>query len=167
MVEIIPIAIAILRCNNRYLFIKRRKPPYENLWSMIGGKIRAGEHIHDAAVREIMEETGSNQVLNYQYRGIVSERLVDADGALKAHFLIFVGYAEIIGFENSNTEGNLALFSQDEIDMNVEYFIPSDLRMFESFRTSVEENIPYEVELVQTEAGYNLAYYRKGERKRN
>ena len=107
MSTIVPIAISIIRCDNRYLFLKRKNPPYENLWSMIGGKIGIGEHIVDAAKREIMEETGAQEVNSYGYRGMVSERLVLADNTLSAHFLIFVGSAEISDYREDHREGEL------------------------------------------------------------
>ena len=95
MASLVPIAITILRCADQYLFIKRRKPPYENLWSLVGGKVNLGEHIRSAAVREVMEETGATRVWNYEFRGMVSERLITSNQELSAHFLIFVSYAEI------------------------------------------------------------------------
>ncbi|MBE0527103.1 MAG: NUDIX domain-containing protein, partial [Candidatus Thorarchaeota archaeon] len=93
MSKIVPIVITILECQNRYLFIQRKNPPYEGLWSLVGGKVNVGEHICSAAVREVMEETGAKSVEGYDYRGFVSERLVDSDGNLLSQFLIFVGHA--------------------------------------------------------------------------
>lgn len=161
MSTIVPIAISIVRCNNQYLFLKRKNPPYENLWSMIGGKIGVGEHIADAAKREIMEETGTQNVDTYEYRGIVSERLVLADNTLSAHFLIFVGSAKISDYRENHREGELALFSLDELNSLQDQFVPSDLRMFSSFRTACESPLLYEAELVHEDGRYTLRYYRK------
>ncbi|MHA2601531.1 MAG: NUDIX domain-containing protein [Candidatus Thorarchaeota archaeon SMTZ1-83] len=161
MSRIVPIAISIIRCDDKFLFLKRRNPPYENLWSMIGGKIGIGEHIVDAAKREIMEETGTQKVDSYEYRGMVSERLVLADNALSAHFLIFVGSAEISDYRENHREGELALFSLDEVSNMREHFLPSDLRMFSSFRTKSDSLHLYEAELVHEDGRYTLRYYRK------
>lgn len=161
MSRIVPIAISIIRCDDKFLFLKRRNPPYENLWSMIGGKIGIGEHIVDAAKREIMEETGTQKVDSYEYRGMVSEKLVLADNALSAHFLIFVGSAEISDYRENHREGELALFSLDEVSNMREHFLPSDLRMFSSFRTKSDSLHLYEAELVHEDGRYTLRYYRK------
>ncbi len=161
MSRIVPIAISIIRCDDKFLFLKRRNPPYENLWSMIGGKIGIGEHIVDAAKREIMEETGTQKVDSYEYRGMVSEKLVLADNALSAHFLIFVGSAEISDHRENHREGELALFSLDEVSNMREHFLPSDLRMFSSFRTKSDSLHLYEAELVHEDGRYTLRYYRK------
>ncbi|MHA2432489.1 MAG: NUDIX domain-containing protein [Candidatus Thorarchaeota archaeon] len=161
MPKLIPIAISILRCDDRYLFLKRRNPPYENLWSMIGGKINIGEHIVAAAIREVMEETGTRKVDSYECRGIVSERLVQADDTLSLHFLIFVGYAEISDYRENHREGELALFSLEEVNRLSDQFLPSDLRMFNSYRTTTDSPLLYEAELVHENGRYTLGYYRK------
>lgn len=161
MPTLVPIAIAIIRCDDRYLFLKRRNPPYENLWSMIGGKVNLGEHVREAAIREIIEETGTQHVDSYQYRGIVSERLVGVDGALSNHFLIFVGSAEISDFQGNHREGELALFSAEEVTDLSEQFLPSDLHMFNCFRERSVSSQLYEAELEHDNGTYKLRYYRK------
>ncbi len=157
----VPIAITILRCADRYLFLQRRNPPYENLWSMVGGKVSLGEHIRNAAVREVMEETGAPEVTNYQYRGFVSERLVKADDSLSSHFLIFVSYAEIPSFHETHREGNLALFTLDDIQSLKEQFLPSDYQMFMCFKEPEPAGSSYEAELLHNTTGYKLIYYRE------
>ncbi|MFW9794905.1 MAG: NUDIX domain-containing protein [Candidatus Thorarchaeota archaeon] len=159
MTKMVPIAITMLKHDDKFLFLKRRNPPYENLWSLVGGKVSLGEHIQDAAVREVMEETGAPSVSNYEYRGIVSERLIKKDGSLAAHFLIFVGYAEIPSFTKNHREGTLALFSENEIDSLEPEFLPSDFQMFKCFRKIGSPTL-YEAELLQDET-YKLIYYRE------
>ena len=163
MAKIVPIAITILRCADQYLFIRRRKPPYENLWSLVGGKVNLGEHIHDAAVREVMEETGATGVRNFESRGMVSERLITSNQELSDHFLIFVSYAEIDDFKDNHREGNLKLFTLDEIIGNDADFLPSDLQMFQSFNVAGGRSGVYEAELLHDGARYHLNYYRKTE----
>ena len=159
MTKLIPIVISILDCQGKYLFIQRRNPPYEGLWSMVGGKINIGEHIHAAAIREILEETGATEVIEYDFRGIVSERLVDVDTALTSHFLIFVGHASINDFHKNHREGNLALFSLEEIQSQKEQFLPSDYEMFHRFLGKNSGSVLHEAELLRDEKGYHLLYY--------
>ena len=161
MVQMVPIAITILKHEDKFLFLKRRNPPYENLWSMVGGKISLGEHIRDAAIREVIEETGASRVTNYEYRGMVSERLVKPDGTLSAHFLIFVNYAEISSYIENHREGTLSLFSENEIPSLEPDFLPSDFQMFKCFRESGCPTL-YEAELLQDD-GYHLIYYRESD----
>lgn len=161
MTKMVPIAITILSHNDQYLFIKRRNPPYEGLWSMIGGKIGIGEHIQDAAIREVLEETGTPSVTDYEYRGVVSERLVDIDGNLVAHFLIFVGYASIESYVKNHREGDLALFAEQEVESNSANFLPSDLEMFKRFLRKGTHSYLHEVELLHDKKGYHIEYYRE------
>jgi len=128
---------------------------------MVGGKVGLGEHIQKAAVREVMEETGALVVNNYKYRGLVSERLVESDGLLSAHFLIFVSSAEIPSFSENHREGDLALFTEDEIESAKEQFLPSDFQMFKCFKGNESIQTIYEAELLHDDIGYHLIYYRE------
>ncbi len=161
MTSMIPIVISILRCKGQYLFLKRANSPYENLWSMIGGKVGIGEHIHEAAKREVLEETGAATLSNYEYRGLVSERLVRSDGSLVNHFLIFIGHGEIDSYRESHREGELALFTLEEINIRGSEFLPSDRFMFDCFREASDMLNVYEAELEHDHGNYTLNYYRK------
>jgi 8-oxo-dGTP diphosphatase len=55
-----PVAAVGVVCLRRdeVLLIRRGKPPLEDSWSLPGGRIEWGERAADAALRELMEETG-------------------------------------------------------------------------------------------------------------
>lgn len=42
----------------RWLMCRRRKPPFQGLLNLVGGKIEPGESSGQAAARELFEETG-------------------------------------------------------------------------------------------------------------
>ena len=161
MSKIVPIVITILACKNRYLFIQRKNPPYEGLWSLVGGKINIGEHITEAAIREVMEETGAESVSDDDYRGLVSERLVDAGGKLLSQFLIFIGHAQIAEYTQNHREGDLALFTLDELHAVKNQVLPSDYEMFQRFLEPSTKSSVHEVELLQDDKGYHLVDYRE------
>lgn len=122
-----------------------------------------GEHIPSAAIREVMEETGSSLPNSYALKGIVSERLVSIDGELKSHFLIFVGDAKIDSFCEDHREGQLALFELEEILGMQAKVVPSDFQMFTRFHEKSTEHVEYhEAELIQDGKDYRLSYYREG-----
>ena len=163
MSKMVPIAITILRVDEKFLFLKRRNPPYENLWSLVGGKVGIGEHIPNAAIREVEEETGATDVVGYKLKGIVSERLVSSSGDLVAHFLIFVGEASITSFSENHREGTLSTFSVDELEKMQASILPSDYEMFSRFSKMKSNGLEYhEAELIQDQGKYTLSYYREG-----
>ena len=48
---------------NEVLLIRRANPPYQGCWSIPGGKVEFGETLHEAALRELKEETGVDAVI--------------------------------------------------------------------------------------------------------
>ncbi|EAP89072.1 MutT/nudix family protein [Oceanicaulis alexandrii HTCC2633] len=40
------------------LLIRRANPPFQGCWSIPGGKVEFGETLHQAGLREVLEETG-------------------------------------------------------------------------------------------------------------
>ncbi len=58
----VSVAITLERVNEKgeteYLFQQRKKNPYFGFWGRVGGKIRWGESILEAAARELKEEAG-------------------------------------------------------------------------------------------------------------
>ena len=58
----VSVAITLERRNEKgereFLFQQRKKNPYYDFWGRVGGKIRWGESVLEAAKRELREETG-------------------------------------------------------------------------------------------------------------
>lgn len=49
---------AVILQDGNLLMIKRGRPPRQGQWAVPGGKVRWGETLHEAVVREVREETG-------------------------------------------------------------------------------------------------------------
>ncbi|HEX4079991.1 MAG TPA: NUDIX hydrolase [Rhizomicrobium sp.] len=69
------------------LLIRRTKPPWQNEWSLPGGKVEYGESLRTALLREVVEETGLHvEILG---RIDVAELIRDeAAGAAGSHFVL-------------------------------------------------------------------------------
>ena len=52
------VGVVCLRAPDEVLLIRRGKPPGAGGWSLPGGRLEWGERLHDAALRELSEETG-------------------------------------------------------------------------------------------------------------
>lgn len=80
---------AVVVHNGALLLIRRRNPPEAGRWSVPGGRVRFGEPIWEAVVREVREETGI-EVTAERLLGWV-ERIGDRElesGSPGHHFVI-------------------------------------------------------------------------------
>ena len=78
------------------LMVKRSKPPAKGSWAVPGGKIRPGETMQQALVREIKEETGLDiQVGDIIYVFDVIQR--DEKNEITFHFVIIDFLCELKG----------------------------------------------------------------------
>jgi ADP-ribose pyrophosphatase YjhB (NUDIX family) len=69
------------------LLVRRANPPDAGLWGFPGGKIDYGEPIHEAAIRELRQETNVRAQPLTTFTAVdVFER--DADGALRSHYVL-------------------------------------------------------------------------------
>ena len=48
----------VLRSEGRFLLVERANDPGRGMFAFPGGRVEAGEHLPEAASRELMEETG-------------------------------------------------------------------------------------------------------------
>ncbi|MBX3234918.1 MAG: NUDIX hydrolase [Nitrospiraceae bacterium] len=81
-----PAVIGVVVRNGQVLSVRRSNPPDTGKWGFPDGKIKRGETIHAAAVREVEEETGLQvrpldvltalDVLNHDERGSLRFRYV-------------------------------------------------------------------------------------------
>jgi 8-oxo-dGTP diphosphatase len=78
---------AIIMREAKMMIVKRANEPAKGLWSVPGGVVELGEHLHDAIKREVNEETGLK---------VDIERLVDAvdnivfdeQGRIQYHYVL-------------------------------------------------------------------------------
>jgi 8-oxo-dGTP diphosphatase len=88
----------LIRSGNRYLLVRRAAEPDRGLWSVPGGLVEVGEKAADAAVREVLEETGLD-VKIVKTIGVVDKIVKDDVGRIKYHFVIIDYMAQPVGGE--------------------------------------------------------------------
>ena len=135
----LPVVVTALLDQNRILLIKRARGDYAGLWGLPGGKVENDEHLSDAAIREVYEESGIRARFK-SFLGLVSELLVE-NGRVVQHFLLHVcelvpGSVDI----TSDAEGRLEWFAIDELKGMKEEIIPSDYIVIEKIIKGRESN---------------------------
>ena len=79
--------IAVVCHFNSVLLVKRKEPPYENMWSIPGGKVEWGETLQKAVERKVREETGI-QVKAGSPINSFDMILEDDAGEIETHYVI-------------------------------------------------------------------------------
>jgi len=97
-----------------FLFQQRKKNPYYNFWGRVGGKMRWGETVIEAAERELKEETGLKA--EFEYRLLYHKRDFDKkSGKLLEDKIFLCVYAtKFSGELQEQFEGGLNRWMTDE-----------------------------------------------------
>ena len=83
---ILAVSAAIIR-DGKVLIVRRARPPAYGIFTLPGGGVEAGETLHEAIIREVMEETA----LTIEPLGLAGYReaiVRDAGGKVERHFVI-------------------------------------------------------------------------------
>ncbi len=124
------VAVSVVRDGDRVLLIRRERGSYAGMWALPGGKIEADEHLDEAAVREVAEETGIDAVFD-EHLGVVSEHLRKG-GETENHFLLHVCMLDTATDEiRSTDEGEARWFDVAEIGEMQDAIVASDFRILE------------------------------------
>ena len=94
---VIAVGAVVVR-QNRILLIRRGKEPAKGEWAIPGGRVELGETMHEAAAREVMEETSVSirpGELVYFFETIQP----DPDGRIRYHYAIFDFMAQYLAGE--------------------------------------------------------------------
>ena len=91
------VSAAIIR-DGKVLIVRRARAPAYGVFTLPGGGVEAGETLHEAVIREVMEETA----LTIEPLGLAGYREAiarDADGKVERHFVILPFAARFVAGE--------------------------------------------------------------------
>jgi len=85
---------AIIPYKGGIVLIKRKNEPFKGYYALPGGIVEYGERVEDAAIREVMEETGLECIIK-KLVGVYSDPERDPRG----HFVSICFLMEVVGGE--------------------------------------------------------------------
>ena len=89
----------LIQKNSHYLLIRRASNPDRGLWTVPGGLVEVGERVADAAIREVLEETGLVVKLKERI-GVIDKIEYDERSEILYHFIILI-YSSMTNVELS------------------------------------------------------------------
>jgi ADP-ribose pyrophosphatase YjhB (NUDIX family) len=100
-----PLLAASVACfrDGAVLLARRGRAPSRGVWSLPGGLVEIGESVADAAIRELMEETGVVAEISGFVEPVEYVR-TDAFGRIERHVVILVHAARWAGGEPQASE---------------------------------------------------------------
>jgi ADP-ribose pyrophosphatase YjhB (NUDIX family) len=106
---------------------RRKMQPGKGKWSFIGGYVNRDEHVPDAAVREVKEETG----LDVELVGLVGVYDDLPAGLVLAVYSARVRLQEVVLTQQVQEIGELGFFSLDALP---EFAFPGDMQIIADWR---------------------------------
>ncbi len=96
---LVGVGIFVVR-GERCLIAQRGHPPGEGLWSVPGGRVELGETLREAALRELVEECGTDLQVRLLGIAIALDRITLADdGRVHYHYVLLDFVAEHVSGE--------------------------------------------------------------------
>ena len=110
---ILAASVAVFR-DGKVLLAARGKPPGQSLYSLPGGVVQSGETLHQAALRELMEEVQAEaRIIGFISHVEVIER--DGEGRARRHYVVasFAG-VWLSGEPQTGPEASAVLWADPE-----------------------------------------------------
>ena len=132
-VGVLPVVLGMVRNGDKILLIKRKKMPYKDYWSLIGGKQINGETIAETIEREVLEEAKVNAKFS-NFNGVVYERLMENNEFKHSFVFIITTLNTEENQARQQDEGEVGWFNFDDVvNGKIENVIPSDIEFMKNY----------------------------------
>ncbi|MBR9675756.1 NUDIX hydrolase [Candidatus Woesearchaeota archaeon] len=155
----LPVVVSALINEDEILLLKREKPPYKGYWCLPGGKVEFGEHLSDAAKREILEETGITCEF-LELNGIYTEVMWENNEKI-ATFILFMTTLKPTHLNHvQSEEGELKWYKLEELEAMKDEMIENDYMAIKKFVIE-KEGFYYETEMRKEGEKYFMTKFNK------
>lgn len=139
--------------DNKLLMIYRNKEPYKNHWTLPGGKMEYSEHVDEAAVREMKEET--NLDCNFEKICGIANEILHEKGKAIGHFVMFV--CKLKAKHNDIIESDEGKLEWVDIkDLPKLKIVPSDYEMIKQYLLKDKEVKVHRIKTTQDGETYDM-----------
>lgn len=127
----LPVAVCIVEHEGKFPLIKFKRNYLAGRWGLPGGKLDDGEHVPDAAVRELREEVGIETEF-WKLVAVVDEIALDREGQA-VRCILFVCRmrpTKTVSLEKrSLPEGDIEWFTLEQVKAMESEFVRSDFKI--------------------------------------
>ncbi len=146
----LPVVLVAIMKKDKILLIKRKRRPYKNYWSLIGGKMLIEETFSKTSKRLVLEKTGLNS--KFESINSILHEIVRGDEIIKHSFILFFTKVIIKNEKIKESEhGKLKWFELDKL----EKIIPSDKWLIEN---KLKSKIDIDEAIMEEEKGKLISF---------
>ncbi len=80
----------------KVLLVKRKNPPSSEMWTLPGGLVKVGERVHEALIREVLEECNI-KIKPVKLLDVVDYIEKDSNAKIRFHYVIIDFQAQYLG----------------------------------------------------------------------
>lgn len=122
---------ALVIYEEKIVLIKRKNPPYENMFALPGGFVEVGETVEHAVIREAKEETGLDIEI-IRLLGVYSDPNRDPRGHTVSVCFITAGYGDLKAGDDAKDAKLFDIYSLPELAFDHKKIIEDAILIMEN-----------------------------------
>lgn len=122
---------ALIIYEEKLVLIKRKNPPYEDMFALPGGFVEIGETVEEAVIREAKEET-SLDIEIIRLLGVYSDPKRDPRGHTVSICFIAAGYGDLKAGDDAESVNLVDIYNLPELAFDHKKIIEDGIMIMEN-----------------------------------